>query len=77
MPIASWTTVDLGVQVDLSGIADSFVFAGTEIIFNVRNLFNQEPPSVDRQQGALRFGFDTANADGRGRTLSFQIKKRW
>ena len=78
VPVDSWTTVDLGLQIDLEGLANTSLLNGTRLAFNVRNLFDEDPPEVARERfGGLRYNYDTANAEGRGRTLSLQLSKRW
>lgn len=65
--ISSWTTVDLSFAYQFEG-------PGVEARFNVRNLFNQDPPFLNNQIGV---GYDPENADAMGRFVSFQLTKTW
>ncbi|MDM7955795.1 TonB-dependent receptor [Blastomonas sp.] len=71
-PISSWTSLDFQLRFlpDLtSGFARGFSAALT-----VQNVFDRDPPFVDRSLG---FGYDPANADVLGRFVALQLKKRW
>jgi iron complex outermembrane receptor protein len=70
--IASWTSLDFQLRFvpdDSSGIIKGFTAALT-----VQNVFDRDPPFVDRTLG---FGYDPANADVLGRFVALQLKKRW
>ena len=47
---------------------------GTEVLLNVRNLFDRDPPFYDNTAGVA---FDPANADPIGRFASLQLTRRW
>ena len=81
-PISSWTTVDVNFAYDtgkrLGGLLDDTVFS-----LNVRNLFDQDPPSTGDGDALVGFGlarpisYDPANASPLGRFISFEIRKSW
>lgn len=70
--IASWTSLDL----QLRFVADdtSGMLRGVTAALTVQNIFDRDPPFVDRSLG---FGYDPANADVLGRFVALQLKKRW
>jgi iron complex outermembrane receptor protein len=67
--VNSWTTFDLNLAYQF-GFQDS----GTRISLNVENLFNDMPPFLNNSVGV---GYDAANADLRGRIVSFRIRRNW
>ncbi|WP_336952476.1 TonB-dependent receptor [Sphingobium aromaticivastans] len=71
-PISSWTGVDL--QLRYEPRATEGWRKGLSLALTAQNLFDRDPPFVDRNLG---FAYDPANADVLGRFLSMQVKKRW
>lgn len=71
-PIKAWTSVD--VQFRLTSNATTGLARGISAALTVQNLFDRDPPFVDRSLG---FGYDPANADVLGRFIALQIKKQW
>ncbi len=71
-PIDSWATVDLSVSFD-SDFTNG-VLGAARIRFAVENLFDEDPPFADTIGG---LGYDSTNADGRGRFVSLQAKIDW
>jgi iron complex outermembrane recepter protein len=67
--VNSWTTFDLNLAYQF-GDQES----GTRVSMNVENLFNQMPPFLNNSVGV---GYDAANADLRGRIVSFRIRRNW
>jgi outer membrane receptor protein involved in Fe transport len=52
---------------------------GISISLNVRNILNEQPPTVRNAQYVFptRFGYDPANADAIGRFATILLSKRW
>ena len=71
-PISSWTGVDL--QLRYEPRATEGWRKGLSLALTAQNLFDRDPPFVDRNLG---FAYDPANADVLGRFVSMQVKKRW
>lgn len=71
-PISSWNGVDLQLRYE-PRTAEGWR-KGLSLAVTVQNLFDRDPPFVDRNLG---FAYDPANADVLGRFLSMQVKKRW
>ncbi len=68
--IASFTTLDLNLSLaPTRGLLRGFRFA-----LAVENLFDADPPFVDRASG---IGFDAANASPFGRTLALEVRRSW
>ena len=72
--VASWITVDLSLQYDLSKVAATSWLGQTTLNVGAINLFDRNPPFV-----ASAFGlyFDGVNATPRGRFVSAQVTARW
>ncbi|MBB5685017.1 TonB-dependent receptor [Sphingobium boeckii] len=71
-PISDWAGFDLQLRYEPqtpSGWRD-----GLSVALNVQNVFDRDPPFVDRNRG---YAYDAANADVLGRFASLQVKKRW
>lgn len=67
--IAAWTTVDLNVRYEL---------AQTSIGLFVTNALDRDPPAFTNFDLVGRpLGYDPANADPLGRTVSLQVRRRW
>ncbi|MGY1459453.1 TonB-dependent receptor plug domain-containing protein [Luteimonas sp. A534] len=76
--IDSWTTFDLNVDYDLSGIGG--FFQDSRINFAAVNFTNRTPPFVDGGTAAndsLADPYDPANATALGRSLVLAFDKRW
>jgi outer membrane receptor protein involved in Fe transport len=75
VPIASWTTFDLGAQYTFDDGAMNGLSAGLNII----NIADTSPPFVATPAPGLAPGlvFDGANANVWGRIISLQLTKRW
>lgn len=73
--IESWTTVDVTVRFDASGITDSRLFNGFEATLGLNNAFDAEPPVF--LNNTLGIGYDTANASALGRFVSLRLAKSW
>ncbi|WP_082718749.1 TonB-dependent receptor [Sphingobium chungbukense] len=71
-PISSWNGVDLQLRYE-PRTAEGWR-KGLSLAVTVQNLFDSDPPFVDRNLG---FAYDPANADVLGRFVSMQVKKRW
>lgn len=69
--ISGQTTLDL--QARWTGAAGT-QWAGTSVLFGLRNAFNRKPPFYDNPTG---FGFDPATADVVGRFASIQLTRSW
>ena len=76
VPVDSWTTIDLSLSYDTSVGAPASLLDNMRFNLNIRNLFDEDPPFVERPL-APGFGFDGANANALGRYISFNIAKAW
>jgi iron complex outermembrane receptor protein len=75
--VDSFTTLDAGIAYE-TGEQGSGLLHGARIALNVRNLLDQDPPRLLPDPGSTRgVGYDPVNATGRGRTVSFQIRRSW
>ena len=75
-PVRSYTTVDAGLA--FSGSAKDGPLNKLRLAINVQNLFDRDPPRLLPEPGFARgIGYDPVNASGRGRTISFQIRRSW
>jgi iron complex outermembrane recepter protein len=68
--VSSWTTLDVSLR--YKGFT-SALLGGTELLFNVLNVFDRAPPFV----AGNGLNFDATNASALGRFASFQITHRW
>ena len=77
VPVASWTTFDLGFQYDFQGNEE--LLDGLSANFSIVNIFDRAPPFVSTPAPGLAPGivFDGANANVWGRLISLQLTKRW
>jgi iron complex outermembrane recepter protein len=66
--IGAWTTADMSVRL-MPG-------SGFAIALSAINVFDRDPPRVEGG-GISRAHYDPANADPRGRFVSFQVRKSW
>lgn len=69
--VSSWTTADLQLRLSLETVR---WLAGTQISLSVQNLFDHDPPFVNRSPG---LAYDASNADPLGRYVAVQLVKRW
>jgi outer membrane receptor protein involved in Fe transport len=69
--VAPWTTIDAQLRLRLDG---SGWFAGTQLALSVQNLFDRDPPFVNRATGQA---YDSTNADPLGRFVSLQLIRDW
>lgn len=70
--IRPWTTADL--QLRFSPTTGLLGRAGVNWSLSVQNLFDKDPPFFDNP---LAVGYDPANADPIGRTISVALTKSW
>ncbi len=75
--IESWTTVDLSFSYDTGDGLGESVFGDTVFRVSLKNLFDQDPPTVPVFPNLAVDGYDPTNASPLGRFLSFEISKRW
>ena len=68
--VRSWTTVDF--QASYRTSATGGWLAGMDLMLNAVNVLNTPPPFVDRADG-----FDFANMQPIGRTISLEVRKSW
>ena len=71
-PIDAWTTMDLSLSFD-SGLQGG-ILGNTVFLLGVQNLFDEDPPFADTIGG---LGYDSTNADGRGRFVTLRVKTEW
>jgi iron complex outermembrane recepter protein len=69
-PVGSWTTLDLRVAYEIPAAARWL--GNVELSLSAVNLFDRNPPFNNS-----RSGYDAANADPTGRTVSARIMKSW
>lgn len=70
--IGSWTTIDLNASYQFGPGSSPGLRSDTKLSFNIRNLFDEEPPTILTADG---FNYDTVNADPFGRFVSLAITK--
>lgn len=79
-PVGSWTTANLTIGFDTEKRFGG-VFNDTVITLSAVNLFDKDPPFVDRSNNGyfsfLRVNYDPSAANPNGRVVSLQITKRW
>ena len=72
--VDSSTTLDLGASYTIG----AGPLAGTRLSLFVENLFDTDPPFLAADPGfPTGSGYDTANASGRGRFVSLQLRRTW
>lgn len=71
-PIDAWATVDLSLSFD--GGLQGGMLGNAVFLLGVQNLFDEDPPFADTIGG---LGYDSTNADGRGRFVTIQMKTEW
>ena len=78
--IGSWSTADASMSLDLGGISSGGVLDGAKLSMSLRNIFNQDPPTiadVPLVGSTERIVFDSANSDPYGRRLGIHLVKNW
>jgi outer membrane receptor protein involved in Fe transport len=74
--IASWTTFDLSLGFDGAKLAPAEgFFRHLTFALSISNLFDAAPPRFRNSFNGIRF--DTANADGTGRFVTFRVGARF
>ena len=68
--VGAWTTFDLGLSYRIGRGSDWL--DDTELVLNVVNVLNKDPPFVDRD-----WGYDIVNAQPAGRVVNAYFSKRW
>ena len=72
--VASWTTVDLNIQLGIDSGLSRNLFEKTVLTFTATNLFDRDPPYVGSISGLY---FDGVNANPEGRFVGAQLTARW
>jgi outer membrane receptor protein involved in Fe transport len=71
IPIHSYTTLDLAMNVDLSKLGSRYL-KGTKLTISVQNAANARPPFIN-----VPGGYDSINASAMGRYVGLHISKDW
>jgi iron complex outermembrane recepter protein len=79
--IASWTTEDLTLKVNIPPNAN-MLWRDLNLVLNIKNLADRRPPFLDIPTGDIAIGrsvvpFDGTNASAVGRYVSLEIRKGW
>jgi hypothetical protein len=79
--IASWTTEDLTLQLNIPPHA-SMLWRDLNLVLNIQNLADRRPPFLAIPSGDIAIGrsavpFDGTNASAVGRYVSLEIRKGW
>jgi iron complex outermembrane recepter protein len=79
--IASWTTEDLTLQVNIPPHA-GVLWRDLDLVLNIQNLADRRPPFLAIPAGDIAIGrsavpFDGTNASAVGRYVSLEIRKGW
>jgi iron complex outermembrane receptor protein len=78
LPIGSFTTLDLGIAYEFGPDSRAGWLRNTRIAFSADNLLDREPPRLLPDPGSTSgLGYDPVNASGRGRFVSFQLRRTW
>jgi outer membrane receptor protein involved in Fe transport len=56
---------------------DGPLLSKLRLAINVQNLFDEDPLLLPEPGFTRGIGYDPVNASGRGRTISFQIRRSW
>lgn len=76
--VDSWTTFDAGLALSGPTKSDGKLLRNTRVSLVAQNLFDADPPHLDPDPGFTKgTGYDPANASGRGRMVSLQVRKSW
>lgn len=73
--IDSWTTVDVSLGFQGSGIADSGLLDGLDVTLGIQNLLDEDPPLFPNS--LLGVLYDATNASPLGRFVSLRVSRRW
>ena len=77
VPVDGYATVDLSLSYTFDAGAPASL-RGLRLSFHVENLLDAAPPAVLPDAGRTTgLGYDPVNASGRGRFVSFQLRKSW
>ena len=68
--IGSWITADVQIRF----APETGPLAGTVLALNVQNLLDRDPPFYDAPEGV---GYDAANTNVLGRSISLQLTRAW
>ncbi len=72
--VASWTTVDLSVQYDVSQVLAGKGLEKASLVLTATNLLDRDPPYV---VGNVGINFDGVNANPLGRFVAAQVTVKW
>lgn len=76
--IDAWTTFDFSAVVDLGrAFSESAFLDGMSVQLSAVNAFNEDPPFVNIPNASFPIGFDGANANPLGRSVSLELLKRF
>lgn len=75
--IGSWTTADWQLAYRAPATATNSLIADVDLILDVQNITDRQPPHVAQTNPFFNFGFDSTNASPRGRFVSLQVRKHW
>ena len=78
--VESWTTADFQISYRTSDGSQDSLLSNVKLSLNILNAFNEDPPFVQSPLLDARLasvGYDAANADPRGRFVSFEISKEF
>jgi len=73
--VASWTTLDLSLRVDLEKLTSNAITRGLMTILSAQNVLGRDPPRLF--SSSIGLGYDAANANALGRVVGLQVVKRW
>ena len=73
-PVDSWTTVDLFISYN-TGTQGAAWIRNTTFSFSTINVFDEDPPLIEPNFNSINY--DATNANPRGRTIAFQVIRRW
>lgn len=75
-PIDSWTTVDMAFRFDPRLLFGQHFPSDVSLGITVQNIFDEGPPYV-RPSSSDSVAYDPANANGLGRFVAIDLRKRW
>jgi iron complex outermembrane receptor protein len=76
--VDAWTSIDAGIAVTPGEETASFLEGGFTVSFDVRNLFDEEPPYVNLAPNVNGSGgFDATASNPIGRVMSVSLRKKW
>jgi iron complex outermembrane receptor protein len=74
--VGSWFTVNARLAYETGGRFASTPLENTTVAVSVRNLMNRAVPHVEGLANET-LGYDPSNASPLGRSILFEVKKRW